>query len=957
MTCCEELDSSISVDIASSFVSNETTLNSPDDAKFGMVLINIASIRHKIDELSLFLEELDFPQLVAITEHWLKELEPIFLENYFTVARYDRPSSPHGGSLILARDSTFTLVDKYNYLLAEHFFEFTIVYSKIMDLYIICIYRSPSSDIQKFLQHLLNLLDLLPIKSKIILCGDFNIDFADICDVQRSLLSIFDSFGLSMHVNSPTRITKSSSTTIDYVVSNFPSDSIKSNVISAGLSDHEAIFTEFIAPRSHSRQSRHWGRIYSKSNFTKFHNLCLTSDWSITPGNVDSNFKFLLDKIISAFNLAFPLRPIKPKRHKPWASIGIRTSAKNMRSLLYIKKFTDNIQVLDYISKYKRTYLKVKKTAKNAYYFDRIANSKNASKETWSIINDLRNKSESPINDLPHPNDLNDYFVNVCNTITSKLVPNQDPLSFLPTSKNIASSFFLEPVEKHELIQTIKDIKNKSSCGTDGLSVKIFLNLPDIVINTLVLLINESFENGVFPDCLKTAIILPLHKGGDKSSTSNYRPIALLPVLSKIIEKLMKLRLLTFLSNYNILSSHQFGFQSKKNTTDAMFSMLSNIYSSLNNKQFTATVFCDYAKAFDCVNHQILLNKLEFYGIRGIPLIWFQSYLGSRKQFVRTNICNSVCKSISSGVPQGSVLGPVLFLLFINDISYLKISGRITLFADDTSITWSNPNSSSLHSEITNDLGMIKSWSDANLLCFNVEKTVALFYRGNSQQLFLQNDAIKIVDSVKFLGLHIDNNLKFSPHVDVLTKKLSSACFAIKSISKELNSASSRIAYFALFESHLRYGLPFWGSCSQSQLDIILKLQKRAIRYMYGLNKRVHCKPYFKKYRILTLPALFLLESVCLIRKYLHAAPSLPQHGYSTRISAHHVRLPIPSSELIKKSLIYNGKKIYNHLPEGLKTITPLANFRKQTKSYFLDRPYYSIEEYYLEHSQIVLTT
>ena len=548
---------------------------------------------------------------------------------------------------------------------------------------------------------------------------------------------------------------------------------------------------------------------------------------------------------------------------------------------------------------------------------------------------------------MPNPNDLNDFFINVSQNVTSSITPTLEPLSFMPPSKNVANSFFLSPVTSTELLKEMKNIKSKSSCSTDGLSIKIFLNLPPPVIEVLTTLINESFIKGIFPECLKTAIIIPLHKGGDKAHLSNYRPIALLPALSKIIERLLKNRLMPFLLKHEIFSNNQFGFLPEKCTSDAMFSLLNDVYTSLNSNRPTATVFCDYAKAFDCVSHNILLKKLDFYGIRGAPSNWFKSYLGNRQQFVRANGSDSDCKLITSGVPQGSVLGPILFLIYINDITYLNISGKISLFADDTCITWNDTDAASLQLNISSDLVKIKAWSDSNLLCFNVDKTVVLSYKGDLQPLLLRDSLIKRVESVKFLGLSINDNLKWSVHIDTLTKKLSSACFAIRSVSKELNVFSARLAYFSLFEAHLRYGLPFWGCCNNEQFLSIFKLQKRAIRYLFGLSGRAHCEYYFKKYEILTLPALFILETVCLVRKHINSLPERPNHPYPTRNSSQDIYLPLPSSELIRGSIIYNAKKLYNHLPIHLKSIPTFAKFRRNAKAFLVERPFYSINEFY----------
>ena len=477
----------------------------------------------------------------------------------------------------------------------------------------------------------------------------------------------------------------------------------------------------------------------------------------------------------------------------------------------------------------------------------------------------------------------------------------------------------------------------------------MFSELPECTLNHLTTLINESFQKGVFPNCLKTAIIIPLYKGGDKDEASNYRPIALLPTLSKIIERLVKKRFLSFLLKYKILTTHQFGFLSNSCTNDAMFDLFNNVYSSLNNHHSTATIFCDFSKAFDCVNHNILINKLQYYGFRGVPLEWLKSYLGNRRQLVRIDTSMSSCKPIECGVPQGSVLGPILFLVFINDIANLDISGKICLFADDTSFTWSGPDVAALYDTISSDLRTIKSWCDSNLLCLNLSKTKVLSYKSTIQPFVLNNTTIDVVDSVRFLGLVVDNSLKWDLHIEALSKKLSSACFALRSVSKELNSSTSRMVYYALFESHLRYALPFWGTCCATKFDRIFKLQKRAVRYLLGLNSRTHCQNFFKNFKILTLPSLFIFESVCLIRKHIFSIPERPSHNYPLRNAEHDIYLPTPSSELVKGSILYNAKKMYNHLPSNIKSLSFFPAFRKALKSYLLERALYAVNDFFVD--------
>lgn len=906
-------------------------------------------MRNKTDDLFLFLEDLDLPHVVAITEHWLNENEPILINQYKTIARSNRSNSDHGGTLILSRNGDFSSVTKYNYLLGDKSFEFAIVHSTLFNIFIICIYRTPDSDVELFLTSLLDLLEALPTKPKKVVCGDLNIDFDTVCPAQRSLIEIYETFGLTMHVNSPTRITKDTATTIDYVLSDLSLSDVYCYVLTSGLSDHEAVVAKFSLNVHKENKAVRMGRVLSTKNFVTFRRLCSSIDWSgLTDGNIDKNFNNFLAKISNAFENSFPLRTIKSKKTTPWTSKGIRTSAKNMRSLIYIKKFTDSPFFLNYFRKYRKVYLNTVKKAKMLYYKNRISNAVNISRETWSIVNDLRNKSSlPPQTTTPGPDELNDYFIDVAKNLTSSLNSNTDPLSFLPTCRKNIHSLFFHPVDSNELLKVISDIKNKPSCGEDGLPIKAFSSLPAEAITALTSLINDSFKKGVFPQCLKTAIIIPLFKGGSRDAACNYRPIALLPTLSKIIERLVKSRLMCFLLKHNIITNRQFGFLSGISTTDAMFTALNEIYTSINNKLHTAAVFWDFAKAFDCVNHQILIRKMDFYGVRGVPLKWFKSYLQDRHQFVRVSESTSNSKTVKCGVPQGSVLGPILFLLFINDITSLDISGKVTLFADDTSFIWSKPDSASLHSAISEDLDLILAWCHSNGLYCNADKTKTLSFRGDLQPITLGNNIIQMVQSARFLGLTVDDTLKWTQHIEALTKRLTSACFALRSVASELGMSTARQIYFALFESHLRYALPFWGSCSQEKFEIIFRIQKRAIRYIFNLKSRDHCVGKFSESGILTLPALFILETVCLLRKHISELPKRPRYTYSTRSPDSNIYLEIPTSELTKKSIIYNAKKLYNQLPTSLKTLTPYHKFRKAVKAYLTERPLYSVGEFY----------
>lgn len=435
------------------------------------------------------------------------------------------------------------------------------------------------------------------------------------------------------------------------------------------------------------------------------------------------------------------------------------------------------------------------------------------------------------VNSKLSADEINNFYCSIAKKLSDKITPKCDPLKYL-NNFSVLESFFLAPTDTHEIREILNDIKNKNTSGWDCISLKIFLKLPDNILQILVEAINTSFETGTFPSCLKIAEVVPLFKSGDHDSPSNYRPVSLLPTLSKIIEKLVKKRILDFLHRNKVLCAEQFGFHASKSTNDAIFAFLEKLYLQINDGEVAAAVFCDLAKAFDCVNHGILLRKLETYGFRGKTLDWFKSYLSGRYQKVIFNGKVSKQLEVNSGVPQGSVLGPLLFLIYFNDLASVKIQGKFTFFADDTTILWHGKYIDELHEIVSSDLGMIKEWCDANLLSFNVSKTNIITFKCNLNEIYLEDKIIKNQTECRFLGLHIDSKLKFENHISILSKKLAANCFAIRVVANELKLDSARNAYFALIDSHLRYGICFWGSCSQYLFNKIFVLQKRALKYM-----------------------------------------------------------------------------------------------------------------------------
>ena len=282
--------------------------------------------------------------------------------------------------------------------------------------------------------------------------------------------------------------------------------------------------------------------------------------------------------------------------------------------------------------------------------------------------------------------------------------------------------FFVKETTPHEINQIIQSLKSSNTTDIFGISTKFVKIACTALEGTLSLIFNNSIKEGIFPDAMKLAKVIPIHKGDSRYVVSNYRPISLLPILSKIFEKIMYNRLIEFIDKNNILIPNQFGFQKNKSTEMAVNAIINNIINSYENKDTAYCIFLDFAKAFDTVNHNILLKKLEHYGIRGTPLNWFKSYLYDRQQYTEFGDVLSDLDYIKCGVPQGSVLGPLLFLIYINDIVNSSALLKFFLFADDTTIFFSGKPTPSLEKTLNSELKKVNKWLMSNKLSLNVGK-------------------------------------------------------------------------------------------------------------------------------------------------------------------------------------------------------------------------------------------
>ncbi|KAI5721832.1 hypothetical protein M8J77_026248 [Diaphorina citri] len=466
---------------------------------------------------------------------------------------------------------------------------------------------------------------------------------------------------------------------------------------------------------------------------------------------------------------------------------------------------------------------------------------------------------------------------------------------------------------------------------------------------------NSSFSSSTFPDCLKTSVVSPIFKKGATTEVGNYRPISLLSNFSKILEKLVNYRLYFHLQGANMLNDKQFGFRAGKSTADAVANFLKDLDLSQSSRNHSIGLFCDLSKAFDRVDHAILLSKLPFYGVRENSLKWFQSYLVGRNQTTKIptvtngvkNFVNSSTRNVKLGVPQGSVLGPLLFLIYINDIIFSTGVGKFTLFADDTTILVDGKSRQEVLSKLTTVLHDIQGWFTANRLTLNADKTTFVYFNPHNPDSLhpipFNSSSVAPSQEVKFLGVILDAKLKWKSHIHFLKSKLSSSIHAIRSIKNNVNVTSALLSYHAYFHSLMSYGIVYWGFSSPAS-EIFL-LQKRALRAVFGFGRRDSCRTLFKDNNILTLYGQVILDSCVLIHKLQNTlSRHSDNHHYPTRIRDNIV---INRERMFGKSFLSAGIAIYNKLPLTLKSLST-ERFKPALKDVLLNSCPYSFQEFSL---------
>ena len=934
--------------------------------RFFLLNYNIRSFSKNGIYFDALLESMHtLPDFIVITETWNSpnNVDNCTFLDYCGVHTY-RESSRGGGISIFCQKNF--LIEKLDQLSqCNHVCEIcTAVVSKDSEsIVIIGIYRPPDGSVEEFIHYLEDLILNPILRNKfIIITGDININLSD---SENSTVQKYHCFLNSYHllpvITVPTRFAPNNPSinpsTLDHIIIN-KSILFNSGVIEIDFTDHLPSFMQFNFFKNDNSKFFHkiQFRPFSDLNFQKLRNYLLNIEWStvLNSTDVDMDTEIFMKIINEGYCKYFPVKTkmLSEKRMtKPWLSNDILKLVKEKAN--YFKYFKAGLLSKDVNNQVKNRVNCAIRKAKNDYYIYKFDAYKSDIKKSWKLIQDLIGRNRRPelirqlcyngtttTDQLQMAEILNNYFTSIATELDEALPqPTVSPLNYVNPINQ--SSFHLYLSSKKEVENIISKLKIVR-CEINQMPVNIFIKLKFILAQPLSRLINLSFISGKFPTTFKTARITPIFKKGSKESPNNYRPISSLPFVCKIFERCMVDRLISYFDSTSLLSEFQYGFQKGKSTADALVQLTENIYSSLNEKKHHVSVMIDLTKAFDTVNHEILLEKMELYGIRERGLNLFRNYLSNRKSFVRLGSKISSLKTTNVGVPQGSITGPILFLIYINDLPNISNVLKPLMFADDTTLSSSHKSLGPMVDCLNSELDKIMTWCVANKLTINPQKTEVIRF---SNQICDRSESrvtlggVEIEESVgcKFLGVHIDNKLNFKNHIQSISSKLTKNIGILYRIRDCLPLLARTNFYYAFIYPFLTYNIVIWGGTFENHLKPLNVLHKRAIRTICDGQKTDHTAPLFRKLNMLNLKDIYNFFMAI----YMHKAVNNNEYVVTHQVNTRNRQMAVPLYHRLvvcQHAVSFSGPSVWNMIPPHIRSIESLPLFKRTLKQYYVEQ-------------------
>ena len=828
------------------------------------------------------------------------------------------------------------------------------------------LYKQPKSPVGQTIQILTEMLAKIQptTRHELYILGDFNIDTSSTTSPNTQKLKWFcTKNGLDQLISKPTRCSINTSSTIDLIITNAKNKVPYFGTININISDHMAIFfNRKILKNKHSHKIIK-GRSYRHYNRDIFIQDLLNTNWDCILETMDTTDKWCKFKeiFVEICNSHAPLKDLKVTQDKPkWLTNDI-FELMNVRDNAFKKAKTSKDPRDLEIAKNTRNQLNRSiLKAKRDYMTDIIFRYKNDHKKIWKKLKEHLPSSGNEQNITKMKNSageitescteiadiLNEHFATIGPILASK-IPKTNQENLFPNIRGDTLDQ-IQKTSKVEVEKMIKVFPPHKSMGIESFSTKLVKDAAPAISEILAHIINSCIETSDIPSEWKTARITPLYKDGKKDDPNNYRPISVLPFISKILEKVIYKDLLRHTNALNIFTRYQAGFRKEKSTSSKLISLTDSCLLNMDKGLPTVCVYIDLKKAFDTISHERLLTKLYLLNIRGQTLELFKNYLSNRNQMTTVNDIISDAKPMTVGVPQGSILGPVLFTLYINDIAQILNHSKICLFADDTVIYYAHKNIEVAAEAIQQDLHEIDRWMDSNKLTINIRKTQYMIISGHHKKF--ESIDIRIKDSplirtksYKYLGVKIDQNLNYSQHINNLAGTVKNKIRSITRISHFLPKGIVMTLYKSLITPHFDYASTIWGSASTSLLNDLQEIQSKAFASLLK-QKDIEEKDLHKIAKIQTLEQrrneqlLLLIYNVFVLNHecYLIEKTKTVNHGHNTRNNKA-LHLPKPNTNYLKRTVTYRGVQLWNSiiplLPEFDNKLALKRNYRKYCKN------------------------
>lgn len=808
-------------------------------------------------------------------------------------------------------------------------------------------------------------------KKEIIILGDFNKDLLNI-NQNREWSDTVTSLGLTQLIQEPTRVTNTTCTLIDHVYTSNEEYISDAHVAQLGLSDHYAIFCNrkinYIIKRNSHKSIKY--RSFKNFDENAFLNDLFAVPWSDieTCSNVDDALEAWYSLFIETIDKHAPIKEhrIKHDVQPDWVTSDVLDKIKQRDNLKHQCRFDEYKTLRNEISN-------LIQERKRSTYESKIEEGKDDPKSIWKIFKEFGASSKKDndndileiklgdtviSNDFDLAENFNDYFINVASSLKEPLEQSNFDELKQHISEKIPDNVYFELPELDEnfVFRFLSTLDVSKATGLDGIGPKLLKLSSGIITKSITYVANKCIRSGQFPNSWKQAKVNPLYKGGANDDINNYRPISILPTLSKLIEKFIQKHLMYYLNSFDILHKLQSGFRTGHSTETALTIMTERWLKAINEGKFVGTIMVDFRKAFDLVDHDLLLQKLTYYKCDSSFITLMRSYLKNRTQVVSVNGKKSNFATISSGVPQGSILGPLLFLIFINDLPLVlsKKVSSIDMYADDTTVYDIQDDLETLRSNLQESLSVLHKWCQQNGMLLNTDKTKVMLISTRQKRIRLDtsllaltyNDIdLQLTTGDKILGVYIDENFQWNNHFQYVCKKVSSYIWLLSKIKTYLSFEHRSLFYKAYIQPHFNYCNIIWGNSSNYNVSKLTKLQKRACKIILeneyedldSARKRLNIlsfdqNVFVNKAKIMYKVANSLIPQY-IIDLFQLRADSLPDTALRS-VTNHNFTIPKPKTSLYKESLSYSGPIIWNAIPADVKTSSTIGLFTNKLRDW-----------------------